>query len=288
MLTLLRQIPYIRRRINQEHAWLLQEAKAQKFDGIISDNRYGLYHPRIPSVIMTHQLQLHTPGGAIAEALARKLHYKYLGKFDSIWVPDIAGTPNLSGKLGHPDTLPGNVQYICLLSHLKKGDKTQNTGKYILILLSGPEPQRSILSALLWQQAKELKEEIVFIEGSNTAVQPEDIPGHIHYYKQVDSALLQSLLTDAAMVICRSGYSTLMDLAALGKKAILIPTPGQTEQEYLGTYLHRQGVFFCTKQKGFSLQQSLKQAAGFPFIQLEINDSMNMYKQVLDEWVKTI
>lgn len=287
MFTLLKQIPHIHKRISQEHEWLLQEAKTQKIDGIISDNRYGLYHPKIPSVIMTHQLQLQTHW-SIAESFARKLHYKYLNKFDAIWVPDVIGKPNLSGKLGHPDNLPENVQYLGLLSHLKKSHKATNAGKYLLILLSGPEPQRSILSAMLWQQAMELNEEIVFIEGSNTAAPPENIPGHIRYYKQVDSVLLQTLLNDASIVICRSGYSTLMDLATLGKKAILIPTPGQTEQEYLGTYLHKQGIFFCARQKQFNLLQSLNEIANFPFNQFLISSPTDAYKQVLDKWVKTI
>ncbi len=52
-------------------------------------------------------------------------------------------------------------------------------------------------------------------------------------------------------------------LVALEQKAILVPTPGQTEQEYLATYLKQKEIFYSTTQAGFSLQNAIAAAADF-------------------------
>jgi UDP-N-acetylglucosamine:LPS N-acetylglucosamine transferase len=87
------------------------------------------------------------------------------------------------------------------------------------------------------------------------------------------------------MVIGRSGYSTIMDLVAMKKKAILIPTPGQTEQEYLARYLHNVGLFLRSQQRNFSIDASVKQATAFPFHPFAVGDSFSIYRQVLDVWL---
>ncbi|MBS1689987.1 MAG: hypothetical protein JSS96_14755, partial [Bacteroidetes bacterium] len=235
--SLLLQVPRIYKTIRAEHKWLIEKAEEEKFDGIISDNRYGLFHPDIPSIVMTHQLEIQSGMGSMADKSLQKVHYRYLQRFNECWVPDAAGSPNLSGKLGHPNTTPSNTYYIGLLSQLDvmAGSERDNS---LLILLSGPEPQRSMLSSLLWEQLYHYTGTVHFVEGSNEAVPPKDIPEHVRYHKQLNRTELLPLLSKAGMVICRSGYSTLMDLLRLKQKAILIPTPGQTEQEYLGRYLH--------------------------------------------------
>ncbi len=282
---LLWQMPGILRTIAREHQWLKQTVKQHRIDGIISDNRYGLYHDTLPSVIMTHQLQIQTGFGQQADRTVQKLHYRYLARFGATWVVDTPGTPNLGGKLSHPHALPGNGLYMGLLSRFA-GKAVGKETDTILILLSGPEPQRGQLSRLLWQQACALGREVVFVEGSINADVPAHIPPHITYHQQLAGDALLPLLQGAGMVICRSGYSTLMDLAALGKKAIVIPTPGQTEQAYLGRYLHEQGVFYCAQQKKFDLARSLATAEDFPFHALLVDGAFGFYKSVVDEWVK--
>ncbi len=284
--SLISQIPRLLKVIRQEHEWLLQYTKKEKIDGIISDNRYGLHNPHIPSVILTHQLQVLTGMGNMCDAIARKLHYSFLNKFNQCWVVDVADIPNLSGKLGHPATLPPHAKYIGLLSQMEASAELL-TEEHILILLSGPEPQRSILSQLLWQQTQTLNRKIVFVEGSNDAPTPTHIPPHITYHKLLTHKELQPLIMRAAMVVCRSGYSTLMDLTALHKKAILIPTPYQTEQEYLGKYLHEQGIYYSTPQKDFNLTNALTQAAQFPFKDVGLGSRHEGYKGVTEEWIKT-
>ena len=281
---LLLQLPGLLRKINKEHEWL---AAQKGYDLIISDNRYGLYTKDIPSAIMTHQLSIQTGKGDVADALLRKMHYRFLERFNETWIVDTPGEGNLAGKLSHPVILPKGGKYIGLLSQLAAPENVPDAGKHLLVLLSGPEPQRSILSAMLWQQAVNYKEgNIVFVEGSDDTTAPANVPAHITHHKKVSGKLLYSLITDANIIVCRSGYSTIMDLIRLHKKAILIPTPGQTEQEYLGKHLHKQGIFYSRPQKGFELKKALSDATAFPFNDTGLSDKFHVYKGVIDTHLK--
>lgn len=287
--SLLLQVPRIYKTIRAEHKWLMEKAEEQHFDGILSDNRYGLFHPAIPSVVMTHQLEIQSGMGNVADKSLQKVHYRYLERFNECWVPDLAGTDSLSGKLGHPEALPKASSYIGLLSQLQATETPDENDKSLLILLSGPEPQRSILSALLWEQLYHYIGKIHFVEGSAAAETPKNIPPHITHYKQLNNEQLLPLLQNAKLVICRSGYSTLMDLVRLNKKAILIPTPGQTEQEYLGKYLQEQGVFYCQSQKTFELSRALAGAGQFPYRSIGAGtSSFELYRPVLDKWLQSL
>ncbi len=248
LLTLLWQIPRLLGVIRREHNWLRRLATAEKIDGVISDNRYGLWHPHIPSVIITHQPGVQTGLGQLSDALARKMHYHFLRRFKAVWIPDAPGRPGLAGSLSHQPILPRNTAYMGWLSQFRKRPAYEGKSKHILILLSGPEPQRRVLADALWHQAQTVQEQIVFVEGRADATRGK-IPPHIRYIPLAGGEALQVLLEAAEMVVCRSGYSTLMDLALLCKKAVLIPTPGQTEQEYLAA----QGFWPSFPQKGFSL-----------------------------------
>jgi predicted glycosyltransferase len=262
--------------------------KDRHFDGIISDNRYGLFHSKIPSVMMTHQLLAQSGMGEAIDQVLRRMHYKYIQRFWSCWVVDVEGEPNLSGKLAHPGVVPKNAQYIGLLSQIAEEKREESEKEHLLVLLSGPEPQRSILSATLWAQVQGYDGKVVFVEGSNNAAEPSVIPPHISYYKQLTKADLVPLIAGASMVVCRSGYSTLMDLVALNKKGILIPTPGQTEQEYLGKHLHKEGVFYSVPQKRLDLRQALIDCQLFPFRPVEISEAHKQYVPALDRWVKSL
>lgn len=284
--SILLQVPRIFKTVRTEHKWLIEKVKQEEFAGIISDNRYGIFHPDIPSVIITHQLQVQSNLGSMADLSMQKMHYRYLERFNECWVPDVAGQPNLSGKLGHPGRLPANTHYLGHLSQLGKTLPDNQKDNSLLILLSGPEPQRSILSSLLWEQLYHYLGTVHFVEGTADAVAPENIPAHINYYKQLNNEELLPLLSKASMVICRSGYSTLMDLVRLQQKAILIPTSGQTEQEYLGKYLQEQGIFYCQGQKNFELSKALAGAARFPYLSAGAGmESFEQYRGVIDKWL---
>lgn len=285
---LLFQLPGICKTINSEHKWLQELSQNLQIDGIISDNRYGLFHSQIPSVIMTHQLLVQSGMGSATDRMVQKIHYSYLQRFNNVWVVDNPGIPNLAGKLSQTRMLPRGTKYIGLLSRFENIEKEKLAGDNLLVVLSGPEPQRTILSGILWQQVLDYGGNVVFIEGSESAIPPPVIPPHITYHKRLTDQYLTPLLRNAGIVICRSGYSTLMDLVAVQKKAILIPTTGQTEQEYLARYLNEQGIFYTAKQDGFLLETALKEAQQFPFHFPDLQESYSLYKKVVKEWVEAL
>jgi UDP-N-acetylglucosamine transferase subunit ALG13 len=285
MTSVLLQLPGIWKAIRREHHWLQEFTSTHNIDGVLSDNRYGLFHPSIPSVIMTHQVQVLTGLGSMADRIFRRFLYFLLGRFAECWIVDEAGHPNLSGKLAHPGILPLRARYLGLLSQLESRTEEGTKESDLLVLLSGPEPQRTNLSRILWEQVISLPQKIVFVEGSRSVEKPDFIPEHVTYHTWVQKSELQKLIEGTSLVVCRSGYSSLMDLVRLGKKGILIPTPGQTEQEYLARYLHSEGVFYSRPQQGFNLQNALQEAALFSFHQPVLEGAFDGYKKQVEEWL---
>lgn len=257
------QVPRILKAIRKEHQWLMQQQAQHRFDLIISDNRYGLYHPEVSCVILTHQLQIRSGKGPFADAILRRMHYRMLRRFQACWVVDEEKEDGLSGKLAHPVILPAHASYIGVLSQF--AGHTMITGQqepgHIVLLLSGPEPMRGQLEVLALQQAALLKQyTFTVVAGNPSGNIPKELPQHIQYYTHLDARLLLPVLQRAALVVCRSGYSTVMDLAVLGKKALLIPTPGQTEQEYLAGYLAGKNYFSSVTQDMLRLERDIPAA----------------------------
>jgi UDP-N-acetylglucosamine:LPS N-acetylglucosamine transferase len=285
------QIPRFRKCIKREHQWLQGIIKSHKIDAVISDNRYGLYTTQIPCVLMTHQLQIRSGLSVHLDKILLKLHYRFIEKFDSCWIVDVAEDNGLSGTLAHPSILPAiKTEYIGLLSQcLGANTRKETEGKEIvLILLSGVEPQRSILSNILWKKALKSDQHIIYVEGSEAAIKPALIPDHISYHKRLSEKELVTAIDAAAYVICRSGYSTLMDLLAMGKKAILIPTPGQTEQEYLGALMHQKKIFMMAKQHKFDIQTSLLNASLFTYRNIAYGNAFERHKETIENWIQKL
>ena len=285
------QIPRLRKMIRTEQAWLQETIKALHIDAVLSDNRYGLYSKLVPCVFITHQLQVRTGYSRHLDHLLLRLHYRFIEKFTHCWIVDEQEDNGLSGALAHPARLPKvKTDYIGLLSQCAGSAVRPQPGNefYVLILLSGTEPQRSMLSELLWKKAIKSDQHIIFVEGSEQATVPASIPPHISYHKRLSADELSTAIETASIVICRSGYSSIMDLIALNKKAVLIPTPGQTEQEYLGQYLGKQKIFMVSDQKKFDLQTSLINASLFPFVQSRFSHSFQKHKAVLQDFLAGI
>lgn len=280
------QVPSLLRTIRKENDWLKETVRQYNIDLVISDNRYGLYHNTVPSVIITHQLNIITGLGSMADNILRRLHYRFLNRFNNVWVADVQQSPGLAGRLSHPASLPHNTQYIGLLSQVEPVT-TANSG-YLLVLLSGPEPQRTILADKLWLQVLSYTGKVLFVEGADEGAAKQDIPEHITYHKRISGDTLAAAISGADMVICRSGYSTLMDLVKLDKKAILIPTPGQTEQEYLGRTLYKNGVFISKPQKSFNLADALGEAEHFPFRKMQFGQAFEQFQPIIDDWLKNL
>ncbi|TWF44737.1 UDP-N-acetylglucosamine:LPS N-acetylglucosamine transferase [Chitinophaga polysaccharea] len=286
-LKIIQQIPKIYRAVKHEQRWLKKIVADYQINAVISDNRFGLYHKDIPTVFITHQLLIKTPFGGWIERTLQKINYRFINKYSACWVPDFSGNNNLSGELAHPGKLPGHTAYIGCLSRFEP--KPGVTKKYdLLVLISGPEPQRSNLEKLIVDQIKSLPVTALIVSGKPGSPQHETIAPGVTQVNHLNASELNDAMLASDMVLSRSGYTTLMDLAKLNKKAILIPTPGQSEQVYLGEYLMEKGYFYSLPQEEFNLKTALEEASRFPFRSFHHDQDMEQYKQVVQHFVQSI
>jgi len=256
-LKLFLKAPHFKKTIASEKKIVHQLVASGKIQGIISDNRPGVRSEKIPSVYITHQLNVLS---GITSYFSSKVHQKIIRKFDECWVPDIEGPNNLSGKLGHLKNLVLPVKYIGFLSRMKKENLPI---KYnILCLLSGPEPQRSTLEKKLVSTLKNSEKKILLVRGVVEGKIREEQWSNLTVINYLKREALQVAINGSELIISRSGYTTIMDLAALDKKAFFIPTPGQYEQEYLAERLTVDGIVPSCKQADFSIKK-LSNISGF-------------------------
>ena len=228
------QVPKILIAIKREHRWLRDVFKKESFDLIISDNRYGFYNQTAYSVFITHQLQIQVPGNKWLQRILQKWNYYFINRFNECWIPDFKVEPNLAGELSHPEVLPKIVvRYIGLLSRFENIVVSTRKPVDILILISGPEPQRTILEEKIVDQLQKIKRSAIVVRGLPEMKDVRESFNNISFFNHLPAQELNELMSNAQVVISRSGYSTVMDIVKLGKKSILVPTPGQTEQEYL-------------------------------------------------------
>ncbi len=217
--------------------------------GIISDNRLGVYSKKIPSVLMTHQLNVLS---GKTTWISSKLHQYFIKKFTECWIPDKKENPNLTGKLGHLKNSSLNLKYLGPLSRFEK--KNLPIKYDLMVILSGPEPQRTFLEQKLIKEIQSFDGKILFIKGIIESEQKTDQDENVSYYNFMTSSEIETAFNESKIVLCRSGYTTVMDLAKLQKKAFLIPTPGQFEQEYLARRLKRNGFLPYAKQDDFVIK----------------------------------
>jgi uncharacterized protein (TIGR00661 family) len=272
----------------KEHFWLDKIIKQYKIDAVISDNRLGLYSSKVPCIYITHQLQIKT-GNSFTELLAQKIHYFFINKYSTCWVPDTASENNLAGELSHPKKLPKTP--LKYLGPLSRFEKIAVEKKYdLLILLSGPEPQRTIFENLLLQELKSYTGKVAMVKGlPKNSVEEEfvyDDENKITVANHLSATSLNKAIQQSEMVICRSGYTSIMDLIKLQQKAILVATPGQTEQEYLAAYLMERKIFLSVPQNNFSLTGALQKASGFYFTNTFIYP--DDYKKIVQEFAQQL
>ncbi|MFC5048065.1 glycosyltransferase [Aquimarina hainanensis] len=267
-LKMLLNTPKIARAIKEEKKATKEIISSGDFCGIISDNRLGVRHKSLPSVFITHQL---TVLSGKTTAISTKIHNKYIKKFDSCWVPDMAGSPNLSGELGHPKKSYIPITYLGPLSRFTHENLPK---KYdIMILLSGPEPQRSLLEEKLIKEFKQSDKKIVFVKGLIEEEHRSYTENNITVHNYLTGNTLQDAINNSKLIISRSGYTTIMDLAKLKKKAFFIPTPGQFEQEYLAKILCENKIVPSCSQDEFTLQklQDINHYKGLRCFSTDIN-----------------
>jgi UDP-N-acetylglucosamine transferase subunit ALG13 len=250
------QLPRILWAILREHLWLRAAMRVHRWDVVVSDNRYGLFHPRVHAVILTHQVRIRT-GRRLADAILRPLLWRMLSCFDAVWVPDMPSEPNLAGDLCH-GPMPAHVCHIGPLSRFTDAG-TSRTSR-LLLLLSGPEPQRTIFESILRKELATFAGDAVVVRGLPSSNHRHTDGNGVEWIDHLPARQLQELVSDAGLVISRSGYSTVMDLLRLGRPAVLVPTPGQGEQEYLARHLSEAGLFPFLSQDAFTLSEALRLA----------------------------
>jgi uncharacterized protein (TIGR00661 family) len=270
------QAPAILSGIRKERHLLDEIIQKNEVDGVISDNRFGLSSNKVPCVFMTHQLSIRVPQHlAFIRPFIDKINKHYISTFEECWIPDFEGESNLSGELSHLPGLPDNYFFIGPLSRFSNlpfesnsQDKNQDSFD-ILAILSGPEPQRSILEELLIKKLTEADSSAAVVSGKPENINSQRHQNRITIFPHLDTEKLNRLILASKLILSRPGYSTVMDLAVSGKKAVFIPTPGQTEQEYLARLYSERGWFCSMSQKSFNLKTAIHESGRFSGIKLD-------------------
>ncbi len=244
------------RAIAAEYSWLRTVRRRLAIDAVVSDNRYGCWSPDIPCYFITHQLNIQLNGGPL-QSTVNYLQHQWLTRFDGWWVPDYEEDGlRLAGRLAHGDFIR-QPAYMGWLSRIKPGyQKVNNPQGPIVALLSGPEPARSYWERQLLEQLRRSGLSAWLLRGVAGKNERYSL-GKVQVVDYLGGRELSDLLASARLLICRSGYSTLMDLATVGQRAILVPTPGQTEQVYLANYCATQQWAPFYAQHDFVLHKAL-------------------------------
>lgn len=253
-LMILAGIPRLLYNMFAEHYRLKKIIGDNNIDMVISDNRFGLWNRKVKTVYVTHQIRIPFPKAfRFLEFTGIFLHSLVIRRYDYCLIPDLPGELNLTGRLTHGMKLPANAIFAGILSRfpIEKSspavphDVQNNT----TVILSGPEPQRTLLCGKLEKLLKNSAMPAVILGG-----RAEDDPsvlteGNITIYNHLPGERMQEVILGSSNIIARAGYTTIMELISLNRTALLIPTPGQTEQEYLAERMMRKGWFTSIRQK---------------------------------------
>ena len=248
---MLLQTPNILRAISNEKTVVSKIIKEDGVSGIISDNRFGVRSSKVPSVYLTHQLKVLSGNTS------------FLTSFDSCWIPDYNDNQSLAGELSDLENSKMDIKYIGCLSRFsyervpKKHD--------LLVVLSGPEPQRTIFEKKLFAELENYDKKVLIVRGIISEEQQIKQLKKIRIVNYMLKEELQTAINESELVLARSGFSTIMDMQKLKAKTFFIPTPGQFEQEYLAKYLDQKKIAPYTNQDNFKIEMlgEIKNYNGF-------------------------
>jgi UDP-N-acetylglucosamine transferase subunit ALG13 len=251
------KIPVLLYHIILEHHRLKRIIRDNAVDIVISDNRFGLWNRNITSVYVTHMPLIPFPKHLkFLEPFGVFLHSEIIKKYSLCFIPDLPGDMNLTGRLSHGIKLTDNIRFVGILSRFADHEQFLNYNQVKLhqniVMLSGPEPQKGILKQKLVTLLKDKEPKTIMFEGRPGKREETDMIGNIMFYNHLPASRMKEILTDSDCIITRSGYTTIMELVSLNCTALIIPTPGQTEQEYLAEYLSDRGWFYSVSQRNIS------------------------------------
>jgi uncharacterized protein (TIGR00661 family) len=256
-------IPRILTGIKKEHKFIGEIIKDYQIDIVISDNRYGLWNKSIKCIFITHQISIQLPKSLrIFKPLLFSINKYYINKYNECWVPDKKGGLNLSGKLSDNHSLFKNIFLIGPLSRFNKEYNVLNKKNIIydiLFIISGPEPQRTVFEDKVIEQIKNnISLKILIIRGITESDEVKQISVNVTIVNNMGTIELRKAILSSSLVISRPGYSSIMDMVALGKNAVFVPTPGQTEQIYLAHHLKSRGAFYFMSQNKFDISLAIE------------------------------
>ena len=269
---LLRQMPKFLRIISKEQLQVEKIVERNQIDLVISDNRYGCYSKKVKSIFITHQLNIQMPNWLKwIEKKVNDKNHEYIKKFSECWIP--APVDSLIPLLTkNKDEL--NIRHIGYLSRFEKREIPKMYD--VCGICSGPEPQRGYLDYYLTEQFKESRLKTIIVRGKTDGLGKYNNKGQRFTISNfLTTEDLNEVIEQSDIIIARPGYTTVMDLAKLGKKAIFIPTPGQTEQNYLAEELMKRGIAFYMKQEEFNLETALEESKKYTgFTNFNFDDSL--------------
>ena len=251
------QIPKILVAVWKENNFIKEVIENDKIDIILSDNRYGCKSKKAKNIFISHQINIIIPLKPL-EWLVNKINHFLINQFDECWIPDFPAENSLAGRLSKSDKLI-KPKYLGTLSRMKE---LNVENKYdIIAVISGPEPQRTSFEKIIIKEFKATDQKCLVVQGRTELKEEIQINQNIKIVSFLNSKELSEAIQSSKLVICRAGYSSIMDLVKLKKKAILVPTPGQTEQEYLASRLRDKKLFSIQQQTSFSLEKGLEKIA---------------------------
>lgn len=265
------QMPRLLFSIYSEYRQLQKLIKTQKIDGVISDNRFGCFSKKVKCVFITHQIHVIFPKSiAWVAGFLHFCNHTFIRQFSECWIPDHEQeNSSLAGILSHPP-ISKYCRYLGPLSRMLPMKK--EIKQDIIVVLSGPEPQRTQLEKKLKIQLHALDKSVLFVRGKVGKQERKKIAPNIEVVNFLKGKELNEAIMESELVICRSGYSSIMDLVTVGKKAFLIPTPGQTEQEYLANYFAERKIYYTQVQSELNVKQALEEMRNFQPLAVAPND----------------
>ncbi len=282
---IIKQLPKILNGFRTEHHYVDVLVKLHSIDAVISDNRFGAFSSIVPSVLIIHQLNILLPPVlSFASGIVAAVNRMLCNNYSEVWIPDFESEPNIAGIMAHPSKLPNNAFYVGPLSRIRKIDARKVID--ILVILSGPEPQRSILEELLVGQLMKTDLISIIVRGKPEQNTTMKIAPNITMINSVQTDEMSRLIAGSRMIISRPGHSTIMDLSFVGAKAIFVNLPGQTEQEYLAQILKEQKICYYEDQDEFDLRRSLEQSESYSGFS-QITNDLSILQQRIDHLIGT-
>src|SRR6185436_6550186 len=254
--------PSILRRIYLEHQQLKKIIAEWKPDAIISDNRFGLWNKKAHSVFITHQVSIRCPRGfRFFEPLINLINRYFINRYDECWIPD--DERNLAGGLSQPGKISATIRPLGILSAWEIPSAASQVKYDYMGIVSGPEPQRSEFEKKLVDEFLSTGKKAIILSAKPQEENSRRSIGNVELVSHMEPGKIGETALAAGQLICRAGYSTIMDLVSIGKSAILIPTPGQSEQLYLAQQLHKKKFFYSVSQEKFKLAEAIDKSIGF-------------------------